>query len=374
MVSWGHQSQRLLLAFPIALVASGWLGCEEEQETPRSIEVHDLDYLGRRFFFLVDPVDPRLTGQLLRLDQGGVPPPVITQLQVWRDNRIQADNGTSVPGIAYLDPRPGVAAADTIEANFDALRETGDYTIRNDLYVVNVLMPGQTVTTRFYYPVLDMLSPIGSGEVLAATFTATYTLPGGGSEVIRYGTTIVQGEPPSLIQAKALYIPDGEYTILSGNHYSRQDYWYPIRRLELRNIYGLGATDIDLGRLMLSVKRGDSGLTHFPGAGPDTTYLRALGLDKEADGTPGFDHRVDPIFVDAARGLLMLPDLKPFAPAAEDSVWPFFVADLPNGRPRFFVGEDANANPHDVSQSFYDKRPLQINQSEDRKYLFAIVE
>jgi len=362
-----------LLAFPIALVASGWLSCAEEQDTPRSIEVHDLDYLGRRFFFLVDPVDPLLTGQLVAPEAPNwILPPIITDLHLWRDNRIQADNGTSVPGVAHLNPRSGAAAAtDSIDADFDALRETEDYTLRNDLYVVNVLLPGQTVATRVVYPVLDMLSPIGSGEVLAATFAATYTLPGGGTQVVRYGTIITPGSPPNHITGKALYIPDGEYNNLSGDYYSREDFWYPVRRLELRNVYSLEATDIDLAKLVLSVKRGDSGLPHFPGSGPDTTYLRALGLDKEdVQGAPVFDHRVDPRFVDAARGLLMLPDLNPFAPTAEDSVWPLFRVDkvaVPSGRPAYFVGEHSNPG-------IYGKRPSAIQQSEDRKYLFAIVE
>jgi hypothetical protein len=355
------------------------------QETQRVI--YDLDYVQRRFFFLVDPVDPLLTGTLLRLDQPGATlPPVITDLQVWRDNKNQSDNGTAVPGVAHLDPRSGAAAPrDSIEADFDALRETEDYTIRNDLYTVNVLLPGQTVPTRVVYPVLDMLSPIGAQELLAATFTATYALPGGGTQVVRYGTPIASGAPPDIIRAKALYIPDGDYKDFDGEYYSREDrannrpsFLYPIRRLELRNIYALGGDNIDLNTLDLSVKRANAeDPVHFPGDA-SATYLRGLGIDREGaqQGSPP-DDRLDSDYFYPGLGMVVLPDLRPFAPAAEDSVWPFFVQDLPpaippNGRPAFFVGEDANANPQNVNQSFYDKRPGSIQQSEDRKYFFDV--
>ncbi len=73
-----------------------------------SIQPVDLDYVQRRFFFLVDPVDPLLQGGTLRaLDQlGGIPPPEIqvTTLNVWRDNNDLNTSG-EVPGVAYLDPR-----------------------------------------------------------------------------------------------------------------------------------------------------------------------------------------------------------------------------------------------------------------------------
>jgi hypothetical protein len=96
-----------------------------------------------------------------------------------------------------------------------------------------------------------------------------------------------------------------------------------------------------------------------------------LGVDKKgSDGQSGFDHHIDPEFLREDLDLLVLPDLRPFAPAAEDSVWPFFVQDLPNGRPAFFVGEDANANFE--GQSFYDQRPPMIDPSDDSRYVFTV--
>jgi hypothetical protein len=308
-------------------------------------QIDDFDHVRRSFFFLVDPVDPLLTGQLLPLDQGGMPPPAITDLRVWRDDRNQQNNGSAVPGVAYLDPSQA-AAPDSVFTQLDPLREQEDYLVRTDLFTV-LLGP------RLHrYAVLELLSPIGSNEVLAAAFTATYTTPEGQELEVRYG-------------------PDGKFTVFDegGQFYSRSDYWYPVRRLELRNIYSLGARDIDVATLQLAVKKRE-GLDplHFPDQ-PGATYLRGLGVDRlDAFGGPYPDDRIDEAFVKPAEGLVVLPDLRPFAPAAEDSVWPFFRADIlasPPGRPAFFVGEPAN-------RAIYDKRPVQVNPSLDRKYYFDV--
>jgi hypothetical protein len=328
-----------------------------------------LDYEARRFFFLVDPVDPLRTGVLLPpSDANWLPPPAIDSLQVWCDDRIQSNNGGAVPGVALLDVRPGAPAeSDSIRAFFDLWTEHADFDIRDDLVATTIDLGGGH--EQHVYPVLDLLIPLGSGEVLAATFRATFALPQGGTRVIRYGLVAADGT----MRAKALYIPDGEYTMLHGDFYSRSDYWYPVRRLELRNIYRLRLQGSGFRSIEVGVRQTGLGNTNFPGMGPDVTYLRGLGVDKKGShGQAGFDHHIDPEFIRDDLDLLILPDLRPFAPAAEDSVWPFFVQDLPNGRPAFFVGEDANANPQDVNQSFYDKRPPAIAPSEDSRYVFTI--
>ncbi len=332
------------------------------RETQRRI--FDVDYVQRRFFFLIDPVDPFLTGVLVPpSDPNWIPPPVIDSLQVWRDDRDQTNNN-GAPGAAYLDPRLGAPAArDSVPAYFDPLTEQEDFTIREDLFTIVVRLPNGR-EERYVYPVLDILSPIGSQEVLAATFRATYTLPSGETRVVRYGA-LVNG----VVTAKAIYIPDGEYEQFEGEFYSRNDYWYPMRRLELRNIYSLGASNIDFESIKLSVKRSiGEDPVRFPGGASTDTYMRGLGIDREnISGQPVPDDLVDRAFVFSSLGVIILPDLRPFSPAAEDSVWPFFRADLlstPPVRPRYFVGEDAN-------RAVYDKRGA--NQGEDGKYFFDLV-
>ena len=68
---------------------------------------------------------------------------------------------------------------------------------------------------------------------------------------------------------------------------------------------------------------------HLPGR-ETATYLRMLGVDRLVNQTedPAFDNLIDREFVYPAEGLVVLPDLRPFAQAAVDSVWPFTVVDL----------------------------------------------
>jgi hypothetical protein len=120
----------------------------------------------------------------------------------------------------------------------------------------------------------------------------------------------------------------------------------------------------DVESLVVSVHdaHGDE---HFPGD-ETATYLRGLGIDREDDaGNPGPDGRIDRTYVFPSLGFIILPDLRPFAPAAADSVWPPFRADLPAGRPRFFAGEAAN-------RAAYDKRTDAPDRPLDRRYSFDI--
>jgi len=329
----------------------------------------DLDYVQRRFFFLVDPVDPLLQGGELRaLDEpGGIPPPVIevTTLNVWRDNR-DLNTSDKVPGVALLDPR--VAGSDSIAAFFEALVVNEDYVLRTDLFAIDGvrLSNGQTVSIQ--YPVLDMKSPIASNEVLAATFTARYSIPGQAQPlVVQYGNII--GNPASRVRAKALHINISEFDNDNG-YVDRNDPWSPVRRLELRNMYSVQREDIDLQTISLVVRQsGQDDPDHFPGD-PNATFLRGLGLDREnSRGDPVHDDRLDAPQYFPDIGMIRLPDLRPFALAEEDSVWPFFRRDLPDGRPGFFTGENANAvNRY---QSFYDKVTA-IVRGEDDKYFFDL--
>ena len=354
-----------LVGVVVFLLSFGCFGCGGDRggdrEPRSSTGILDLDYLQRRFFFLVDPVDPLLIGQLVPPDQSAwIPPPLITDLAVYRDDRNQQNNGGAVLGLALLNAASVAADSDSVTAFFDPLAEFEHFAVRSHLFVVFVDSPGQQQLHR--YRVLEIMSPIGRDEVLAATFTATYRIAGRDS-VVRYGTE--RGIEP--VRAKALYIPEGRY-LLDGDFYSRTDFWYPVRRLELRNIYSLGASNIDVDNLELSVKRatGPDSL-HFPNAGSDVTYLRGLGVDKENRlGQPVFDHQIDRVFIDPARGLMILPDLRPFAPGPEDSVWSPYYTDItagPPGRPAFFSGEHAN-------RAIYDKRV--VSPGVDGKYFFDV--
>jgi hypothetical protein len=335
------------------------------QETSRPI--FDIDYVQRRFFFLVDPVDPLLTGEFLALDEGGIPPPTITELQIWRDDRNQQNNGGAVPGLAVLNPVPGGDPGETIETFFDPLVEQEDFQTRNDLFTVTI---GSAI---YRYQVIDLLSPLGRNEVLAATFTATYDTPTGPLE-IRYGSAA----GADTVTAKILFLPDGEYSYVGENLYNPADPLYPVRRLELRNIYNLGTTNLDLESLRVIVRRnGGENPFHFP-QDEAATYLRGLGADREdVQGQPTSDDLIDRQYVYPSLGLIILPDLRPFAPAAQDTAWPFYRVDLPEYRPAgtevrpaFFV--NTIDDPTVANPAAYDRKSDDQDRGLDRRYFLDV--
>jgi hypothetical protein len=358
------RSRILLAPACAALLSLAWMGCDDDSvgPPPEPVTVFDTDHVARRFFFPVDPVDPLLTGELLALDEGGIPPPRIRGLQLWRDDGNQQNNGGAVPGLALLNPVVGVDPGETIETFFDPLVEQEDFTVRSDLFTATIGI------ALYSYQVIDLLSPLGRNEVLAATFTATYDTPAGPLEV-RYGSET----SADTVKAKTLFLPDGEYSYVGENLYNTADYWYPVRRLELRNVYRLGRTGFGLESLQVIVRKNEAGNPfHFP-QDEAATYLRGLGADREdTSGNPGFDHLIDRQYVHPTLGLIILPDLRPFAPAAPDTVWPFYRVDLPEyrppgseARPAFFIGEHANP-------AVYDRKSDDLDRVLDRRYFFDI--
>ncbi len=360
-------------AFVAVGVSAGFLSsCSDDDiilcPDGRTLAFADADYEARRFFFVVDPVDPLLTGRLVPPgDPDWIAPPEITDLRLWHDDRNAANNGAALRGVAYLDPRPGaLAALDSVIGFFDPLTAGVDFTILEDLYPVDAgSARGASAAPRSYL-VVDITDRVRPGEALAATFTATYTIPGEPDPlVIRYGTEVDTGPTPDTILLKALRIPDARYTQFDGEYVSRDDFWYPTRRLEIRSIYPFELV-ADEELVGARVAENTSHSAHFPGASEEATYLRGLGIDKEdASGQPGFDHVIDRAYQRRDLSLIVLPDLRPFAPAAEDSVWPFFHADLSQreARPAYFVGADAN-------RALYDR--LVMAPETDSRYTFDL--
>jgi hypothetical protein len=341
-----------VLAATAATLLSAWA-------TPSPIRYvfgqYDTGYLGRRFFFLVDPVDPLATGELVPPDDPAwVPPPEIHDLLVWRDDFNQTNNGASVEGFVYLDPNHVEAPndstpPDSLAGYFDLLAEDVDYVLRTDLVVHRIADPSGNEQI-YRYPVLDMLEPFQFTGRLGVTFRAVYTIDGASQEVV-YGDLPVGADP---LRAKALSIPAGYFDRFEGDYFSPEDFWYPIRLLELRNIYQLGGiNDEDWSTFALVVRSAINGNDYLDDD-PDVTFLRMLGLDRlDAEGNPGFDHQIDDGFIIWDEELVVMPDLRPFAPAAVDSVWSPYWSDLdgdpadPAVRPARFAGEHANRVPYD---------------------------
>jgi len=119
---------------------------------------------------------------------------------------------------------------------------------------------------------------------------------------IVYGTTPAAGD--GSLRPKAVYLPPGDYP-RSGDFYNPADFFFPVRNLELRNIYDIGGRDIDLTtfELTVSTRLGEQ-REHLEGD-PEATYLRMLGVDKEDEFTnPGFDNIIDRAFIYPGTGLI----------------------------------------------------------------------
>jgi cell surface protein SprA len=98
-----------------------------------------------------------------------------------------------------------------------------------------------------------------------------------------------------------------------------------VRELELKNVYNLNGYGIDPKSFKLQVRRGqqEPPITDLNGI----PFIEALGLDnwneQTSQATRGHDGQVDATginsqtrgFVDYTNGVLVLPDLRPFAPA-----------------------------------------------------------
>ncbi len=369
---FGVKSTAQLGDFDLTVIASKEEGQTASASINQGVEesvrrLHELNYVKRRFFFLVDPVDPKNTGLLLEPGAPGwVPPPEISDLKVWLDDRNQHNNGGLRPGTMYLDPAPEAVATaeDSIpDGVFDILVSPTDYRLRTDLFSI-VDQEGQA----YNYPVLD-LHRVGldRDDYLGVTFKATYRTPGGGQEVVTYGS--VPSEPNAPLILKALQVPPAKIQT-DQDFFIEDEFWAPTLRLALKNIYDLGGSEIDPASLVISLHSDLGAEPEFLGDDATTTFIRMLGVDRESvNGFDGFDNIIDQVYLKLGEGLMVLPDLRPFAPSRLDSVWPFYYGDLqrpaadPRGRPAFFVDGAAN-------RAAYDKR--NPNTGQDSRYYFEI--
>jgi hypothetical protein len=182
---------------------------------------------------------------------------------------------------------------------------------------------------------------------LGATFNATFALPDGSNEVVRFGSMPTE-LPPLRLQALSVRTTDIE---ISGGLYDTNDPWYPVLRFELRSVYRLSHV-LQPDAQVESVRILDPlGKDHLSGDDPSMTFTRMLGVDRvRDDGMPGFDGLVDERFLERRLGAVILPDLRPFDPTEIDAVWPPFFYDQvrpPAGtpfRPALRVPNDAVYN------------------------------
>jgi hypothetical protein len=332
--------------------------------TVRTSRISDVNYAARQFYFLGDPREWPFAVDL-------------TSLQVFKDDRNALNNQQgdfpTVPAKAYvyeaeymtIPTQPG-SYPDSIIVQTSPLRKAEDF-LTGDF---DRLLPGTDYEVFYFYescPTIKLNRVLGEGEILAVAY---YDTTFGGNVG---NTEVAEGDT---LELRILKVPKLNLGTLEDGTYDPGAPFYPTIRYEMRNIYNLGAQDIlpegfDLTILPKSGTIYDDDLNGVP-------YVRLLGLDRlDLNGLSAFDAGgtgadgqldVDQGSVFLGLGLLVFPDLRPFAPDEVDTLF---------WRPRFFPegvhrGPDSELpyypplSGEDAIPEIYDKK--NILQGQDTQY------
>ena len=333
---------------------------------------NNFDWVQGKYFLLYDPN----LGPAYDIDP--------TSVRVYLDGGDYNYGVNSIRVKAMLDPdglrhMPLSAGQDTlaVRGNFDLLVAGTDYVLLHDRFVFH-----DTV-----YTVLRLRSPIPSfsNAALAVSYRAAEIIGPGhalGTPFTVGGRVLTApGRDSGAVLLQLVRVPrDRQPRTPDLQHFDEATGLGPVRELELKNIYSLGAFDFDPATVSLTVREGqdDPPVTTRSGV----PLLEMLGLDgwDERGATPvrGHDGRLDGTgstrtelgTLDAARGELTLPDARPFAPRV-DASHPFdaALAARANRRLRFGASgvpepgaaetyELANPLPRDAHWFFDVKVPL----------------
>lgn len=270
----------------------------------RSVQVFDWQYIQRKYFFLRDP-----DGCPWEIDP--------TTLEVYVDD-LDGRNNTqdaAVSGIVTGDGTedfPGRQDAFR-DGKWNLLIGSIDYTVLTNPY------PGM--------PILELSRPVDNNHYLAVTYEGWELVPDGTTgglvrgQRFRVGHRITVEEP--FLRLKMLRVSRSNPAIDQEN--LRAGPWGPIARLEMRNVYDLGARNILADGFDLRIRlRESSANTEDPDRIGDNgpTFLQMTGIDLSVRTTagvaPGHDNVVDQGFLNTQTGTLFLPDLRPFDPDSSD--------------------------------------------------------
>ena len=247
--------------------------------------IDDTNFLGGKYFFISDP------------DAAAIPTVDSRNIRVYLDDRDGNNDGTLGARAAkvWLNPRTRTPS-EPYEGQFHLLQPEDDYFIYNN--------------QNFTQPLLVLKNGISTNQVLATAYVAAAADTVGS----------FAPAPTDTLQLKMIRP--------ASNTWNTEDLptspWAPVRRLELKNVYSLGARSIDPTSFELRVERdiGGSNPTDLTNEyGVKTPLIQVLGLDQRnnndrSDFTP--DGLIDPDFVDFEQGLLFFPDLRPFDPSLVD--------------------------------------------------------
>ena len=278
-----------------------------------SVCIQDLDYIRNTYFFIKDPL-------AINWSEGHR----FSEVTVYRDDGDGTNNETSVFGYAFRDPLdlPEEDSWDTL-----AYRGYFDTLAVNEDYAVN-LWTGE----------LALAYPLLAPHHLAVTYL--------------YGEQAIGGWDDESRLILQMIRPSDMYVIERGNVWKAT-----ASRMMRRNIYDLGAEDID-EEVSVSIFRREPDVDRA--FQREHLYSKILGLDlRDRDGVwaceeNGWatDSLVDPSWIRCEAGQLLFPDLRPFAPATP-----------PAGRPETLEV---------TLPRIYDEHPDYLKPANDSKYYMIV--
>lgn len=258
---------------------------------PQVVRVHDLDYIRRTYYFIAD--------HPIKVKPG--------TLHVWRDDRILETNTAESRGIARSDPTSPDTTAQ-IYGNFSLLQYDEDYSVVYPWITGN---PGDI-------PVLRLSRALSSVELLGVSYVDDLSgiQVGSVSGFDFSAPDSILGKPANMLLIKLVAVEVNRQLVdpYTG-YFDPVQPFYRVIPYELRNIYDLGLKHIPLDRFQLKVRKIDLGMTDGPDHIDGWPLIGILGLDQRtASGIPTPDGIVDDQFIEYEQGLLVFPDLHPFAP------------------------------------------------------------
>jgi len=328
------------------------------QQTAQSF--WDTDFIRRRYFFVEDP---RFLATAPRDASGRI----YESVEIYLDDRNKTtDTGDgAVPAVAYMfaesptDSTECGTVGAQIKGNFHALRINEDYSFRFDTGA------------------LTLERTLPADQILAMVAVRVPPMP---------------GEPPVPVGSAAADLDTLRLQVISPPEqelYDDSKGWCNARRQELKNVYSLGGREIELDTFEMTIRRQGSASgqqdedvqTDPSGTYPDLEYIRIMGLDHRGRTDPAPDLKVEPEFIDEANGLIIFPNLTPFAP---DSSYYFDLSDslrglnvikgadsLATGRTPGRFYEEAEGVPLlERNPSIYAREPALAIR--DRKYLIEV--
>ncbi|MBN1503946.1 MAG: cell surface protein SprA [Candidatus Eisenbacteria bacterium] len=268
-------------------------------------QISDLDNKKRTYFFL-DPPDFPDFGALSVIDPASV--------QVYIDdlNGYNNEAGTMKTKRAYLYKADGTKDTTYFEGNFDVKEPNLDYTFE---YFYGS-----------YFPILVIRGGLPSNYVMAVTYR----------EVVGGEERWVGNPSPSELELKIIAAPVDELAVdvTTGK-------WGPLARHELKNIYYLGSEAIIKDSFKLAIKKRSGGAGVDEEALNEVPYIQILGLDTRGltAGSPPDGLIDEGQLLDLTNGILVFPDLHPFAPDSFD-----ITSWVIGARPDTLSGDEANVN------------------------------